>query len=109
MALDDSSGYETTDYDSEEELEETFAERVYGLRDVVPPLTRMRIKTKVTDFAESVKKVAVWLGKGAWILATSSIVMLLPVIYESERDLHYAMLENEQKQREISAQVLFEK
>ncbi|KAJ3412386.1 mitochondrial import receptor protein [Chytridiales sp. JEL 0842] len=91
-SLDDDS-----DDDDDEFLNETFADRVAALIDIIPPTTRVRTVQAVQNTVSAVVSAATMAGKGAWVLTTSSLLVLLPLMLEIERETFAIQQENAQR------------
>jgi import receptor subunit TOM22 len=65
---------------------QTLMERILALADVVPPETRVKLSNAASQAWDLSTSAASYLGKGAWILATASFMLLLPVAFESEKE-----------------------
>ncbi|KAJ3413589.1 mitochondrial import receptor protein [Chytridiales sp. JEL 0842] len=101
-SLDDDS-----DDDDDEFLNETFADRVAALIDIIPPTTRVRTVQAVQNTVSAVVSAATMAGKGAWVLTTSSLLVLLPLMLEMERETFAIQQENAQRlQAAQAAQVV---
>jgi import receptor subunit TOM22 len=64
--------------------EETFGERLYALRDMIPPSTRASVSNSVSYTAAWVKWTASKLGSAAWITTTSALLVGLPLMLSIE-------------------------
>jgi import receptor subunit TOM22 len=99
----------TTDYDSDVESdvsagEETLLERLLALKDIIPPETRYAVTSKLSKCTKVGKTMASVLGKVAWVLSTSAILMVAPLVFELEKETQLILFENEQKLRDQSSQ-----
>ncbi|KAI9164620.1 mitochondrial import receptor subunit Tom22 [Blastocladiella emersonii ATCC 22665] len=103
--------YVSTDYESDAESEysvtdESLLDRVAALRDIVPPELRYAVADKAAALAGFGKATAFFLGRAAWVLSTTAIVMVAPLVFEMEKDNHMELLEREQMMREQSSKQL---
>ncbi|KAI9219434.1 mitochondrial outer membrane translocase complex, subunit Tom22 [Blastocladiella britannica] len=101
----------STDYDSEAEsdfstTDESLLDRLVALKDVVPPGVRATVASGTATLVSLGQGAAVLLGKTAWVLSTTALVMLAPLVYEMTKDAQIEMLEQEQRLRDQSKQEL---
>ncbi|XP_045214192.1 mitochondrial import receptor subunit TOM22 homolog [Mercenaria mercenaria] len=85
--------------DEEEFIDETLAERLWGLSEMFPDSVRSTCST-AANFSWNSTKVCFKFGRSAlWILASSFTILILPVMFEKERaSMHEQQL---QQQRQI--------
>ncbi|KAJ1916919.1 mitochondrial import receptor subunit Tom22 [Mycoemilia scoparia] len=85
------------DDDDEDVLEETIAERISALKDVIPAPQRQ----KICSFAQRIYNLGaggVYLtSKIAWVLTTSALLVVFPLALENDREQMVAQWEEEQK------------
>ncbi|ORZ39280.1 mitochondrial import receptor subunit Tom22-domain-containing protein [Catenaria anguillulae PL171] len=108
---DSDAGHYSTDYDSDAESEfsvtdESFIDRLAALADVIPPHVRYSVSSKLASLGSLSKATAFFLGRAAWVLSTTALVMVAPLVYEMEKETHIEILEREQRMREQSTQQL---
>ncbi|KAL7751918.1 mitochondrial import receptor subunit Tom22 [Sorochytrium milnesiophthora] len=111
----DTTDFETDASDSEAEFDddddddnaahgdvddESFLERLSALRDVVSPHTRYEIGRRAGQVYALGKWVTSALGKTAWVLSTSALIVVLPLAMELEKENALTQFDNEQKMRE---------
>ncbi|KAI8894048.1 mitochondrial outer membrane translocase complex, subunit Tom22 [Globomyces pollinis-pini] len=88
------------DSDDDDEFleEESILERLTALVDIVPPTVRVKLSNVVSDGFNAGLTVAKFLGNGAWIVATSTLLVALPVLMETERETVIIQQELQTKQ-----------
>lgn len=91
-----------SDYDP---IDESFAERLYALRDIVPPHTRSSIANTVTATTDAVKSVLSFSGKTMWVLASSALVLGVPWALAWAEEQQVMEMEKEMKMREMGGEV----
>ncbi|KAF4981944.1 hypothetical protein FZEAL_2338 [Fusarium zealandicum] len=102
-----------TDTDSEisneseyDPTEETLAERLYALRDIVPPTTRSWISTKASTFSDAAWSVLSFSGKGAWVITTSALFFGVPFALSFAEDQQLTAMEQEYTMRQTGGELL---
>ncbi|KAK3987936.1 mitochondrial import receptor subunit tom22 [Cladorrhinum sp. PSN332] len=102
-----------TDTDSEisnesnyDPTEETLADRLYALRDIVPPTTRGWVHDKYEATTSAVKSVVSFCGRAAWTLSVSALLVGVPFALAFGEDQNYAAMEQEQRMRELGGEIL---
>jgi len=60
------------------EPNETLSDRIYALRDIVPPRTRAQIASTTSSLYSLTGSAITYGGKGLWILATSAFLLGIP-------------------------------
>ncbi|KAK7960670.1 hypothetical protein PG996_011314 [Apiospora saccharicola] len=92
-----------SDYDP---IDESFTERLYALRDIVPPHTRSSIANTVTATTDAVKSVLSFSGKTMWVLASSALVLGVPWALAWAEEQQVMEMEKEMKMREMGGEIL---
>ncbi|KAI4865263.1 Tom22-domain-containing protein [Hypoxylon rubiginosum] len=102
-----------TDTDSEISTEsdydptnETLAERLYALRDIIPPTTRNSIASKFNATTGAVKSVLSFGGKTLWVLGTSALIIGVPWTLAWAEEQQVIEMEKEMKMREMGGDIL---
>ncbi|KAI0180799.1 Tom22-domain-containing protein [Hypoxylon sp. FL1284] len=102
-----------TDTDSEISTEsdydptnETLAERLYALRDIIPPTTRNSISSKVNATTGAVKSVLSFSGKSLWVLGTTALLIGVPWTLAWAEEQQVIEMEKEMKMREMGGDLL---
>lgn len=83
---------------------ETFLDRIRALKDIVPLQTRSSIKNTAHQFSSTVFSVGQVLGHIAWVLTTSAMVLVVPLVFEMEKDHAMTSWEKEQQMQQQGAQ-----
>lgn len=91
-----------SDYDP---LNETLGERLYALRDIIPPQTRSSIYNGVSNTAGAVKSVLSFGGKTMWVIATSALLLGVPWALAFSEEQQIIDMEKEMKMREMGGEV----
>ncbi|KAJ3070197.1 mitochondrial import receptor protein [Podochytrium sp. JEL0797] len=83
--------------DDEEFENETLLERIAALADIIPPTTRHAVSTTVSNTVSIGFSSAQFVGKGLWVVATSALLVLMPIALEIERESFAIQQENAQR------------
>ena len=87
-----------------QDLDETLSERLWGLTEMFPE-TMQKVFGSVLGLSFSVAKASYSLGRSAlWIAASSATIMVLPIVFESER----AQQQEQQLQQQRQVSTLFQ-
>eukprot|EP00127_Corallochytrium_limacisporum_P006130 Clim_evm79s218 gene=Clim_evmTU79s218 len=78
--------------------DETLYERLVGLTEMIPEGPRTFLANSYEVLSAGAKKAYSVSGSAAWILSTSAVVLLVPLIFEVEKEQQLIMWEQEQKQ-----------
>ncbi|EGS20826.1 uncharacterized protein CTHT_0026640 [Thermochaetoides thermophila DSM 1495] len=104
---------EYTDTDSEistesnfDPSEETLADRLHALRDMVPPAYRGWIYHKYEQTTSAVRKALSFAGRAAWTVSVTALLVGVPFSLAYGEDQQYAAMEQEQRMRELGGEVL---
>lgn len=76
--------------------EETLAERIYALRDMVPPHYRRSISETVSTISSFAKSTVNFGGNALWILSTSAFFVGVPWALALAEEQQYVQMEREQ-------------
>ncbi|KAI1483866.1 Tom22-domain-containing protein [Daldinia eschscholtzii] len=102
-----------TDTDSEISTEsdydpssETLAERLYALRDIIPPQTRTSIANKVNATTSAVSSFFSFGGKTLWVISTSALILGVPWALAWAEEQQVMEMEKEMKMREMGGEIL---
>ncbi|KAH6849911.1 mitochondrial import receptor subunit Tom22-domain-containing protein [Chaetomium sp. MPI-CAGE-AT-0009] len=102
-----------TDTDSEistesnyDPSEETLAERLAALRDVVPATARGWIHQQYETTTSAVKTALAFAGRAAWTVSVSALLVGVPFALAYGEDQNFAAMEQEQRMRELGGEVL---
>ena len=91
-------------FDDDDVESESLLDRLAALKDVIPPSTRHSIMNTATKISGTSVSVAKLFGKVMWVVSTSALLTLFPLVLEMEKEQSMIMFENEQKMREQRAQ-----
>ncbi|EFZ02897.1 hypothetical protein MHUMG1_00167 [Metarhizium humberi] len=92
-----------SDYDPSNE---TLAERLYALRDIVPPTTRGWISSRVNSISSKAWSVLSFSGKGAWVITTSALFFGVPFALSFAEDQQLTAMEQEYNMRQTGSELL---
>ncbi|KAK4218033.1 mitochondrial import receptor subunit tom22 [Rhypophila decipiens] len=102
-----------TDTDSEistdsnwDPVDETLAERLLALRDIVPATTRGWVWDKVTYTTDTVKSTLSFAGRAAWAISVSALLLGVPFALAYADDQQLLAMEDEQRMREMGSELL---
>ena len=86
--------------------DETLAERLYALRDIIPPTTRGWIANNVST-ASSAAWSALSVGsKGAWVVVTTALFLGVPFTLAFSEDAQLEAMEQEMNMRQQGSELL---
>lgn len=107
----DDDDYTDTDSEISNESEydpsdETLAERLYALRDIVPPTTRSWVSSHVSSVASTAWSVLSFSGKGAWVITTSALFFGVPFALSFAEDQQLTAMEQEYSMRQTGGELL---
>ncbi|KAI0400369.1 mitochondrial outer membrane translocase complex, subunit Tom22 [Xylaria palmicola] len=108
---EDDADYTDTDSEISDESEydptdETLAERLYALRDMVPPQTRGYIANTVSTATNAVKSVLSFGGKSLWVISSSALLLGIPWALAWSEEQQVLEMEKEMKMREMGGDLL---
>ncbi|KAI0393994.1 mitochondrial outer membrane translocase complex, subunit Tom22 [Xylariaceae sp. FL0594] len=108
---EDDADYTDTDSEISEESEydpsdETLAERLYALRDIVPPQTRGAIANTFSTATNAVKSTLSFGGKTLWIISSSVLLVGIPWVLAWSEEQQLLEMEKEMKMREMGGEIL---
>ncbi|KAK3295752.1 mitochondrial import receptor subunit Tom22-domain-containing protein [Chaetomium fimeti] len=102
-----------TDTDSEistesnyDPTDETLADRLAALRDVVPATARGWIHQQYETTASAVRTALSFAGRAAWTVSVSALLVGVPFALAYGEDQNFAAMEQEQRMRELGGEVL---
>ncbi|KIJ53439.1 hypothetical protein M422DRAFT_58420 [Sphaerobolus stellatus SS14] len=101
-----SSSVSLSSVSSEIPAEETLVDRLAALVDIIPPTTRHSISTKVSKTTSFLFKSGKVLGNIAWVIATSALVVGLPLALVLEDEAKIVQQEKEQLAQQQGAQAM---
>lgn len=95
----------STDDEDDFPGEETLAERILALKDMIPPATRSYIANKF-DVTTSWVKSGVWFGgKTLWVVSTSALLLGVPWALAFAEEQQMVEMEKEMRMREMGGEV----
>jgi import receptor subunit TOM22 len=83
--------------EEDESFDESLLERIGALVDIVNPVTRVKIAHALEDTVSVAMTAGKMVGSGLWILASATLIVLLPLQLELERER--AVFDQELNQR----------
>ncbi|KAI0834810.1 Tom22-domain-containing protein [Hypoxylon sp. FL0890] len=92
-----------SDYDPSNE---TLAERLYALRDMIPPQTRTSIANKFNATTSAISSVLSFGGKTLWVISTSALILGVPWALAWAEEQQVMEMEKEMKMREMGGEIL---
>ncbi|KAF9286122.1 mitochondrial import receptor protein [Mortierella alpina] len=95
---DASSVYSSDEDEDDVDNIESILDRVWALQDVIPAKTRKSIKDKCSSIYGWGKTSANFLGNSAWVLTTSALLLVLPLMIELEHE--QGLIEYEKMQQQ---------
>lgn len=98
----DSEISEESEYDPSDE---TLGERLYALRDIVPPQTRGYIANVVSTASDAVKSALSFGGKSLWVISSSALLLGIPWALAWAEEQQVLEMEKEMKMREMGGDV----
>ncbi|KAL7946882.1 mitochondrial outer membrane translocase complex, subunit Tom22 [Trichoderma barbatum] len=86
--------------------DETLAERLYALRDIIPPTTRGWVSSRVNAVTSAAWSVLSFGGKGAWVITTSALFLGVPFALSFAEDQQLTAMEQEYNMRQTGSELL---
>ncbi|KAH8754007.1 mitochondrial outer membrane translocase complex, subunit Tom22 [Hyaloscypha finlandica] len=96
----------STDDEDNVPQEETLAERLLALRDIIPPTTRSYISNKVETTAGWIKSGLLFGGKTLWVVSTSALLLGVPWALAFAEEQQMVEMEKEMKMRDMGGELL---
>ncbi|KAJ4304243.1 hypothetical protein N0V88_001856 [Collariella sp. IMI 366227] len=87
-------------------LDETLADRLASLQDIIPASARGWISHKCEATSSAVQTVLSFAGRAAWTLSVSALLVGVPFALAYSEDQNFAAMEQEQRMRELGGEVL---
>ncbi|RCI07573.1 hypothetical protein L249_1623 [Ophiocordyceps polyrhachis-furcata BCC 54312] len=113
QASADADDDDFTDTDSEISNEsdfdpssETLAERLYALRDIIPPTTRGWVSSRVNSFSSKAWSVLSFSGKGIWVITTSALFFGVPFALSFAEDQQIMAMDQELNMRQTGTDLM---
>ncbi|PBP23357.1 mitochondrial import translocase, subunit Tom22 [Diplocarpon rosae] len=94
--------------DDEENItgEESLADRLLALRDIIPPTTRSYISNKIDTTTGWIKSGLLFSGQTLWVISTSALLLGVPWALAYADEQHVMEMENEMRMREAGENLL---
>lgn len=92
-----------SDYDP---LDETFTERLYALRDIIPPTTRAWFTGHFNTAKSYLGTTLFFLGRTGWTLCASALLVGVPFALCFAEEQQMLAMEQEQRMREMGNDLL---
>ncbi|KAF9932500.1 mitochondrial import receptor protein [Linnemannia zychae] len=100
---DSSSVYSSDEDEDDVDNIESILDRIWALKDVIPAKTRRSISDKCSSAYSFGKATTKFIGNSAWVLTTSALLLVLPLMIELEHE--QGLIEYEKMQQQ-STQLL---
>ena len=78
---------------------ESYAERFYALKDMISPKTRATLATHANQGIAAAWVLKTWVGKSAWLVCTTAILMGLPLALSVESEMVFAQQERMEREQ----------
>lgn len=107
---DEEDGFETESVssvasdDDFNAADETLAQRIAALKDIVAPSTRTRLASQWNRTAEWVKIGGKWAGNAVWVVTTSALLVGLPLALAMEDEARIVQQEKELQMQQSGQQ-----
>ncbi|KAL9034321.1 MAG: hypothetical protein Q9180_005472 [Flavoplaca navasiana] len=85
---------------------ETALDRLYALKDMIPPSTRRSIATTSSNVFSAIKSLSLFSGKGLYIVSTGGLMVFLPYMMAVMEEQQIVEMEREQKAREMGSEIM---
>ncbi|RDW88683.1 putative mitochondrial receptor complex chain MOM22 [Coleophoma cylindrospora] len=94
--------------DDEDEIadDETFADRILALKDIIPPTTRSFISHQIDTTASWIKTGLLFSGKTLFVVSTSALLLGVPWALAFAEEQQMVEMEKEMKMRESGGELL---
>ncbi|PHH60855.1 hypothetical protein CDD81_1102 [Ophiocordyceps australis] len=99
----DEDDFTDTDFDPRNE---TFSERLYALRDIIPPTTRGWVSSRVEAFSSRAWSVLSFGGRSVWVITTSALFFGVPFALSFSEDQQIMAMEQEYNMRQAGSELL---
>ncbi|KAL8967695.1 MAG: hypothetical protein Q9183_002800 [Haloplaca sp. 2 TL-2023] len=85
---------------------ESTMDRIYALKDMIPPATRRKITTGVTNTWDALCSGTLFCGRSAYVITTGGLLVLVPYMMAMVEEQQYVEMEREQKARELGSEIM---
>ncbi|CAD6506125.1 BgTH12-07055 [Blumeria graminis f. sp. triticale] len=96
----------SSDEDEDISEDETLADRLYALRDIIPPTARSFISNKFETTTNWIKSGFMLGGKTIWVVSTSVLLLGVPWALAFAEEQQMMEMEKEMKMREMGNELL---
>jgi import receptor subunit TOM22 len=86
--------------------QETLGDRIYALRDIIPPTTRGWLWHKFQATTHIVKTTLLFCGRAAWTVSVSALLIGVPFALAYAEEQNLIAMEQEQRMREMGGELL---
>ncbi|EME85695.1 uncharacterized protein MYCFIDRAFT_59699 [Pseudocercospora fijiensis CIRAD86] len=93
------------DYD-DESLDESLLDRVYALKDIVPPTYRKHVSNVASTGYSWVSKSASFSGKAIWVISTSALLLGVPWALAFSEEQQVQEMEREMRMQQSASELL---
>lgn len=92
--ISDDDGFEPS-------FDESLADRITALKDIIPPKTRAKLVNAASTSYSAASKSVMFGGKGLWVICTSVLLLGLPyaLAFQDEQ-----MVQEEERQRQLMSE-----
>ncbi|KAI9303412.1 mitochondrial outer membrane translocase complex, subunit Tom22 [Cunninghamella echinulata] len=104
IVSDNESEYSDEDDFDEDDEDESILDRLAALKDIIPLKHRNNFSSGVQSLTSWGKTGATFVGKSAWVLTTSMLLLVLPLALEIEKEQALVAYEQEAMQQQQGAQ-----
>lgn len=87
-------------------VDETLAERIAALRDIIPPGARASISQTFTSAYGYASTGLLWSGKALWVIGTSALLLGVPWALAYAEEQQYLEMEREMKMQQQTSELL---
>ncbi|KAL8857567.1 MAG: hypothetical protein Q9178_005895 [Gyalolechia marmorata] len=102
----DSSLSDDDDFPSSLAPSETALDRIYALKDIIPPSTRRSIASTSSNVFSALKSTALFSGKSLYVISTGGLMVLVPFMMAMIEEQQIVEMEREQKAREMGSEIM---
>ncbi|KAI0995342.1 hypothetical protein K3495_g12839 [Podosphaera aphanis] len=86
--------------------EETLGDRLFALRDIIPPSMRSYLSNKVDITSNWIRSGLMFSGKTIWVVSTSVLLLGVPWALAFAEEQQVVEMEKEMKMREMGSELL---
>ena len=104
---DNYSDFSDDDFDDDED--ESILDRIAALKEIIPLKHRNRFASSASTLTSWGKTGATFVGKSAWVITTSMLLLVLPLALEIEKEQALVAYEKEAMQQQGAQQVSLNK